>query len=78
MTMPNASITTAPESRYAKATSVIGPESAGYPVSPRTLATLDFGLFKALCSLGTSRERICAALLISDSDFEYISELAGV
>ena len=78
--MQNASIPTAPKSRSkgAKTTSGTRAESGGYPVSPRTLVTLDFGLFRALRSLGTSRERICSALRISDSDFEYISELAGV
>lgn len=53
-------------------------KTAGFPVSPKTLATLDFGLFRALCRLGTPRDRICSALCISHSDFEHISKLASV
>ena len=66
--MQTTSIRTAPKSRSRGAItmSVKRAEPAGFPVNPRTLATLDFGLFRALCRLGTSRERICAALCISD------------
>ena len=53
-------------------------KTAMFPVSPKTLATLDFGLFRALCRLGTSRDRICAALCISYADFEHISKLTRV
>jgi hypothetical protein len=54
------------------------PEFTGYNVSPMTLAKLDFGLFRTLRKLDTSPERICSALGISASDYEYINEIAGV
>jgi len=46
------------------------------PIDPLTLARLNFGLFNSLRSLGTSRDRICAALGLSPSDYDYISTLA--
>ena len=51
-------------------------EKALPPIDPLTLARLNFGLFSSLRSLGTSRERICAALGLSATDFDYISMLA--
>jgi len=53
-------------------------ELAGYAASPMTLAKLDFGLFRALRRLDTSREKICFALCISESDYEYLTGLTGV
>lgn len=50
----------------------------GPGIDPTTLACLDFGLFKSLCKLGVSRERVCSALCISYEDFDYIRELAAV
>jgi hypothetical protein len=52
-------------------------EDSGYVMDPLKLAHLNFGLFGTLCKLGTSRERICSALIISYSDFDYLLELAG-
>jgi len=46
-------------------------------MSAKTLAQLDFGLFRALCKLGTSRERICSALNVSYSDFDYLLQLTA-
>ncbi|MEH6559210.1 MAG: hypothetical protein V7459_15895 [Oceanicoccus sp.] len=46
-------------------------------IDPMTLAYLDFGLFKSMCKLGVSRERICSALTISHDDFEYICNLSS-
>lgn len=51
-------------------------EKALPPIDPLTLARLNFGLFNSLRSLGTSRERICVALGLSETDFDYISLLA--
>jgi hypothetical protein len=51
-------------------------EIYGPCIDPITLARLDFGLFKSLCKLGVSRERVCSALCISYEDFDYIRELA--
>ena len=45
-------------------------------MDPKTLASLDFGLFRALTSLGTSRERICATLRIDPAQYDYIASLA--
>ncbi len=44
-------------------------------IAPHTLAHLNLGLFRYLRKLGTSRERICAALGLSHSDYEYICRL---
>ena len=46
------------------------------PIDPLTLARLNFGLFNSLRRLGTSQERICAALGLSPSEYDYISSLA--
>jgi hypothetical protein len=48
----------------------------GRSIDPLKLAYLDFGLFKSLCKLGVSRERICSALCISYEDFDYLRELS--
>ena len=53
-------------------------ENSGYVMDPQSLAYLNFGLFQTLCKLGTSRERICSALNISYSDFDYLLELTAV
>jgi hypothetical protein len=78
--MQTTSIRTAPQpgARSQKTTAARRSKPAGYSVNPMTLATLDFGLFRALRSLETPRERICSALCISDSDFDYISGLTSV
>ena len=52
-------------------------EDPGHRMSAKTLAHLDFGLFRALCKLGTSRERICSALNVSYSDFDYLLQLTA-
>jgi hypothetical protein len=39
-----------------------------------TLARLDIGLFRCLTNLGTSRERICAALCLSHAEYDHISK----
>ncbi len=44
-------------------------------IDPKTLAYLDFGLFKQLCKLGTSKDRICSVLSLSSNDYEYIARL---
>ncbi|MEH6517200.1 MAG: hypothetical protein V7742_10970 [Halioglobus sp.] len=51
-------------------------ESKGNSIDPMTLAYLNFGLFKSLCKLGVSRERICSALTISYDEFDYICKLS--
>ena len=48
----------------------------GHSIEPLTLAHLDFGLFKSLCKLGVSRERICSALAISYEDLDYLNKLS--
>jgi hypothetical protein len=53
-------------------------EDPGHMMSPKTLAHLDFGLFRTLCKLGTSRERICSALNVSYSDFDYLLQLTAI
>jgi len=53
-----------------------GNESWDHSIDPMTLAYLDFGLFKSLCKLGVSRERVCSALTISYADFDYLRKLA--
>ena len=53
-----------------------GNESWDNSIDPMTLAYLDFGLFKSLCKLGVSRERICSALTISYADFDYLRKLS--
>ena len=54
----------------------IDSQSWSHSIDPMTLAYLDFGLFKSLCKLGVSRERICSALTISYGDFDYIRKLS--
>jgi hypothetical protein len=49
----------------------------GYVMDPLKLAYLNFGTFDTLRKLGASRDRICSALLLSHSDFEYLLELTG-
>jgi hypothetical protein len=49
----------------------------GYTIDQQTLINMDFGLFQSLCTLGTSRERICSALNISYDDFGYLTGLAS-
>ena len=44
-------------------------------ISPRILARLDTGLFECLRKLGTSRQRICSALCLSDAEYEEIVKL---
>ena len=53
-------------------------EDPRYVMDPQALAYLNFGLFQTLCKLGTSQERICSALNLSYSDFDYLVELAAV
>ncbi|MFT5709740.1 MAG: hypothetical protein ACI8QT_000427 [Halioglobus sp.] len=50
-------------------------EKSGHEMDPLKLAYMNFGLFETLCKLGTSRERICSALNLSYSDFDYLMEL---
>jgi hypothetical protein len=51
-------------------------KARGHSIEPLTLAHLDFGLFKSLCKLGVSRERICSALAISYEDLDYLRKLS--
>ncbi len=44
-------------------------------VRARTLAYVNFGLFRELVKLGTSRERICATLSLNNSEYEYLAHL---
>ena len=44
-------------------------------IDPRVLLGVDASLFRCLRKLGTSRERICAALLLSYDEYDYVSEL---
>lgn len=49
--------------------------AAGRPVAgidPRVLLSLDVALFRCLRRLGTSRDRVCAALLISTAEYDYV------
>ena len=48
------------------------------PMAPLRLAQLNLGLLGSLFSLGTSRERICEAMLLSDEEYDYVTELAGL
>jgi hypothetical protein len=52
-------------------------EDSGYVMDPLKLAHLNFGLFGTLDKLGTSRERICSAMNLSYSDFDYLLELTA-
>lgn len=46
--------------------------SSNRGVDPMTLIMLNFGLFQSLYSMGTSRERICSAMLLNGDEFDYI------
>ena len=48
-----------------------------YSIDPIKLAYLDFRLFKTLCELGASRERICSVLTINYEDFDYLRKLSS-
>ena len=72
MTTPNATIDTS-ASIQAYPPRVFEDPVPG--INSQVLARLDFGLFQALCRLGTSRERVCAALNISYGDFDYLQAL---
>ncbi len=41
-------------------------------IDPMTLVTLNFGLFRSLYAMGTSREQICDAMLLNADEFDYI------
>ena len=53
-------------------------EDPGPRKNSQALAKLDFGMFQSLYRLGTSRDRICAALSISYSDFDYLQALTDI
>lgn len=72
---PTTQYTMSPNAREASAQRST---SNGYAVDPMTLARLDIGLLRSLCKLGTSSERICSALCISQADFEYIRNISGL
>jgi len=44
-------------------------------ISPKTLAYLNFHLFKELRNLGTSKKRICSALGLNSEEYDYIARL---
>ena len=44
-------------------------------VRARTLAYVNFGLFRELIKRGTSRDRICATLCLNSSEYEYLAHL---
>ena len=44
-------------------------------VRARTLAYVNFGLFRELISRGTSRDRICATLCLNHSEYDYLAHL---
>jgi hypothetical protein len=72
MTIPNATTDTSASAQAYRSRVCEDPVPG---IDFRALARLDFGLFQALCRLGTSRERICAALNISYSDFDHLQQL---
>ena len=45
-------------------------------ISPEKLANLNFGIFRTLRSLGTEQDRICAAMGLNSSEFDYLAQLA--
>ena len=55
-----------------------GPLPGNRGIDSMTLATLNFGLFRSLYSMGTSREKICSAMLLSADEFDYIVGLMQV
>ena len=69
-------ITHTPDAVSRQSPNNIGNEKGGLNIDPVTLAYLDFGLFKSLCKLGVSRQRICSALCISWDDYDYLRELS--
>ena len=44
-------------------------------IDPRVLLSLDVALFRCLRRLGTSRDRVCAALLISNDEYDYVNAM---
>lgn len=46
-----------------------------HSMSPLKLARLNYALFLQLHSLGSTRDRICSVLSISDADFDYLRTL---
>ena len=44
-------------------------------VRATTVARVNFGLFRELLKLGTSRERICATLRLNNSEYDYLTHL---
>lgn len=44
-------------------------------VRARTLAYVNFGLFRELIRLGASRERICTTLCLNHSEYDYLKNL---
>ncbi len=44
-------------------------------VDPRVLLSLDVALFRCLRRLGTSRDRVCSALLISGAEYDYVDAM---
>jgi hypothetical protein len=44
-------------------------------IRARTLAYVNFGLFRELISRGTSRDRICATLCLNQSEYDYLALL---
>ncbi len=45
------------------------------PMDPLALASLDFGLFRTLHSMGTSRERICFTMCLDETQYDYLAGL---
>ena len=53
-----------------------GPTPAsGSPMDPLALASLDFGLFRTLHSMGTSRERICLTMCLTETQYDFLADL---
>jgi hypothetical protein len=44
-------------------------------VRAKTLAHVNFGLFRELISRGTSPERVCTTLCLNSSEYEYLAQL---
>jgi hypothetical protein len=44
-------------------------------MDPLALASLDFGLFRTLHSMGTSRERICLTMCLNEIQYDYLAGL---
>lgn len=78
-TMQSITIPAALETGYTGATPNTLRSSAEsvHTIHPQKLINLDFGMFQSLCRLGTSRERICSALNISNADYDYLRGLSG-